>query len=111
MSRRRKLTTRGQGQGTPREDDPTTTDMLSSAEVRDEHSDHDDRRHDNLTTEARDTASSSDHGLAPDGATSGVIDFQVLMQAAIQTAVSSLVLLVQSLEVSKGSVRLLQRLS
>ncbi|KAG0429335.1 hypothetical protein HPB47_023740 [Ixodes persulcatus] len=87
MSRRRKLTTGGQGQGTPREDDPTTTDMLSSAEVRDEHSDHDDRQHYDLTTEARDTATSSDHGLAPDGATSGVLDFQMLMQAAIRTAV------------------------
>ncbi|KAG0432105.1 hypothetical protein HPB47_021168 [Ixodes persulcatus] len=60
--------------------------MLSSAEVRDEHSDHDDRQHDDLTTEAWDTATSNDHGLAPDGATSGVLDFQVLMQAAVRTA-------------------------
>lgn len=60
--------------------------MLSSAEVRDEHPNRDDHQHDNLTMEARDTATSSDHGLVPDGATSGVLGFQVLMQAAIQTA-------------------------
>ncbi|KAG0441726.1 hypothetical protein HPB47_015866 [Ixodes persulcatus] len=57
------------------------------AEVRDEHSDLDDCQHDNLRTEARDTATSNYHGLAPDGPMSGVFDFQVLMQAVIRTVV------------------------